>query len=315
MGLRRLGKSLKKIVKFERENLRHIGGGIKDDPSRLLKGALDPFGSKLWGYDKGLVNQLGGATNEAYARAEAKGIDTGPGKAMHDIAGAIATFYAGGYGASKLGALRGGAGSAVLDSSGVAIHGTAPAAGGGLLSKIGTGTLLRGAALGGSQMMSGKGGGDDGGSAGSIQEQLAAALAEQTDPLRRMLLGRSERVVGGDLGASPVFSAMKNQAEGQYNVAKSNIIGSTPAGGALTAALAGLEGDRADTLTQGAGAVYDTEIARALGLATGQTGQAMTGLSSAASLQAAQAQAEADREGAMLGALGTGVGAWLGSKD
>lgn len=104
---KRLGKFAKKVVAFERENLRHIGAGIKEDPTRLLKGAIDPFGSKLWGYKAGLVTQLGGATKEAIARARAKGIDTGPGEAMHQLAGAIATSIAGGFGAGKLAALKG----------------------------------------------------------------------------------------------------------------------------------------------------------------------------------------------------------------
>jgi hypothetical protein len=105
--LKRLKNFGKKVVDFERENLRHIGSGIKEDPSRLLKGAIDPFGSKLWGYDEGLVNQLGGATEQAYERAAKKGIDIGPGASMHALAGAIASSLAGGYGMNRLAAMSG----------------------------------------------------------------------------------------------------------------------------------------------------------------------------------------------------------------
>lgn len=161
-----------------------------------------------------------------------------------------------------------------------------------------------------------KGGDSSSGNAASIQADIAQRLLQQTDPLRSALIDRSMQFVGGnmDVSASPVFRAIKGQTESQYANARNNIIGDTPVGGPLIAALTDLEGKRANALGQGAGAVADSEITRALGLATGQTGQAVSGLGQAANLQAMIAQSEADREAGMLGALGAGAGAYFGSK-
>ena len=110
MGLDRLFDSIKAVIKFEKSNLKSMVGRIKDDPKRLLSPVpmVDPVGTKI-GSSLGfgekdappLVNQWGGATERSYAEAEAKGIDTGPGRAMHDVAQTIAASYAGGYGAEK----------------------------------------------------------------------------------------------------------------------------------------------------------------------------------------------------------------------
>jgi hypothetical protein len=164
-------------------------------------------------------------------------------------------------------------------------------------------------------MSSGKGGGGSGGAA-DAQLQLARMLAEQTDPLRRQLIDRSGAFLSGDLDVtqSPMFGAFKNQTETQFNNARNNIIGDTAAGGQLTAALTDLNARRSTALGQGAGQIADAELARAMGLATGQTGQAMSGLGQAANMQAMTAQAEADREAGVLGALGAGAGAYFGSK-
>lgn len=98
---------IKDVIDFERVNLRRMGRQVKEDPERLLLGAADPFGTKLWGGITGqdwepIVNQWGGATEEAYAEAEAKGVDTGPGRFMHQVAQSIASMYAAGYGAGKI---------------------------------------------------------------------------------------------------------------------------------------------------------------------------------------------------------------------
>ena len=151
--------------------------------------------------------------------------------------------------------------------------------------------------------------------AADLQARIASQLFNQTDPLRQGLIGRSTDFInGGGIDNSPTYSALKAQAEPLYNQARENIISSTPAGGGLTAALAGLEGDRARALTEARGTVNESELARAMALATGSTGATMSGLGSAGSIQAALAEAQANRESGMLGALGTGVGAYLGSK-
>ena len=110
MGLDRLGDAIKDIWDFERSNLKGMFDKIKDDPKRLLSPVpmVDPVGTKIGsglGFGEKdaspLVNQWGGATEESYAAAEAQGIDTGPGRFMHDVAQSIAASYAGGYGAEQ----------------------------------------------------------------------------------------------------------------------------------------------------------------------------------------------------------------------
>ena len=117
MGLlSRIGKFFKRALRFEKENLKHMVGLIKKDPERLLIGAIDPFSTKLWSKILGkdyepIINQFGGPTEGAFARAEAKGVNIGPASAMHKTAQLIAAFYAGSYGLEKLGTLRAGAGA------------------------------------------------------------------------------------------------------------------------------------------------------------------------------------------------------------
>jgi len=164
--------------------------------------------------------------------------------------------------------------------------------------------------------MSGKGGGGGSGDAAAQQAQLAQLLAMQSNPLRQQLIDRSGAFMGGNLDVtqSPMYGALKSQTESQYQNARNNVISDMPAGGTLTGALVGLNSNRANALAQGSGAIAEGELARAMTLATGQTGQAMSGLSSAANTQAMVAQSEAEREAGMLGALGAGAGAYFGSK-
>ncbi len=117
--------SLKEILGFERFHLRDLGRKIKDDPKQLLLGGVDPWSTKLWNHTgvgkdwEPMVDQMGGAyggstltlgdTGEGvYGRAKAAGVPTEAGAGMHDIAHVIASIYAGGYGADKLGGLMGG---------------------------------------------------------------------------------------------------------------------------------------------------------------------------------------------------------------
>lgn len=149
-----------------------------------------------------------------------------------------------------------------------------------------------------------------------MQADIAKKLFTQTDPLRRQLIGRSTAFMNGglDVTRSPVFSALKQQTESQYGTARDNIIADTPTGGPLIAALTELNSNRANILGQAAGSVSEDELARAMMLGTGATGQAMSGLSQAASVQANLAQNRSMREASMFGALGGGLGAWLGGK-
>lgn len=118
----------------------------------------------------------------------------------------------------------------------------------------------------------------------------------------------------GDVTATPTFNAFRDTANRTFQQGKDNAIARLPAGGALTEALVGLEGDRASTLTQGAGAIYDQELNRAMSLGAGITGQSLSGLGQAAATQAAMAQANAQQNAGKFGALGSGLGAYLGFK-
>lgn len=96
------------VLSFENFKLGNMWDKIKKNPEQLLLGAGDPFSAKVWGGITGkdyepLVDQWGGATKDDYAKAEAKGIDTGAGKTMHGLAKMIAGSYAGGYGAQQMG--------------------------------------------------------------------------------------------------------------------------------------------------------------------------------------------------------------------
>lgn len=199
----------------------------------------------------------------------------------------------------------------------------------------------------------GKKGGQDS-EAADAQARIAQQLFSQTDPLRSALINRSANFLGagtpqpqmggapgGPLGEkmqaaggaargaagpvggganpmdvrdTPTFMAYKAQADQGFNQAKDNIIARMPGGGGMTAALVGLEGDRASQLTQGAGAIYGDELSRAIALGTGITGQSLNSLGSAANTQAMIAQGNAQQNAGKAGALGTGVGAWLGGK-
>jgi len=93
-------KKIKKALKFEAFNVKGIVKKIAKNPQRLLVGAVDPIGTKIantvlgtkW---KPAVNQLGGATKETFAEAEAKGMDTGLSKSLHAVAGVVAGIWGG----------------------------------------------------------------------------------------------------------------------------------------------------------------------------------------------------------------------------
>lgn len=89
---------------------------IAHKPTRLLTG-IDPWSTKIWNKalgtnDKPLVDQWGGATEQRFKDAEAKGIDTKAGRTTEGIAHAIAAYYAGGALGKAAGAAGGTAGGA-----------------------------------------------------------------------------------------------------------------------------------------------------------------------------------------------------------
>lgn len=94
-----LFSKIKKALKFEVFNTKKILKGVLKNPKQLVFG-IDPLGTKIgnkvWGSkDEALVNQLGGATKNTFAEAQAKGMDTGLAENLHKVAGAVAGFYGG----------------------------------------------------------------------------------------------------------------------------------------------------------------------------------------------------------------------------
>jgi hypothetical protein len=91
---------VKKALKFEAFNTKKIVKGVLKNPERLLTGAVDPLGTKIANEMYGtkwdpLVNQLGGATEQTFADAEAKGMDTGLARDLHKTAGVVAGIWGG----------------------------------------------------------------------------------------------------------------------------------------------------------------------------------------------------------------------------
>jgi len=126
------------VGSFEMFNLGAMGNQVKDNPARLFYGSADPFSTSMWNKvlgtnDKPLVDQWGGAAPQRYEEAQEAGINTGPGKSMHNIAKAIASVFAGGAGAGAMGGLlggsAGGAGAAGAGAAGTTAAGAGAGAG------------------------------------------------------------------------------------------------------------------------------------------------------------------------------------------
>jgi hypothetical protein len=152
------------------------------------------------------------------------------------------------------------------------------------------------------------------GSYEDIQAAIARDLYAATDPVRQALIGRASDYMAGGVDSSPLYGAYKSDLETQYGRARDAIIGATPSGGALTSALTNLESARARDLAQARGQIDENELMRAINLATGTTNQTMQGLGYASGVQAQRQAAEASRDAAMMQSLGTGLGAYFGSK-
>lgn len=92
-----LFSKLKKALKFEVFNTKGIVKNAWKHPLQGLTG-IDPIHTKLSNKVLGTnykpwVNQLGGATEETFADAEAKGMDTGTARDLHKVAAAVAAYY------------------------------------------------------------------------------------------------------------------------------------------------------------------------------------------------------------------------------
>ena len=144
--------------------------------------------------------------------------------------------------------------------------------------------------------------------------QISGDYYKQTQPLRTSLINRSQSFLSGglDVTQSPMYGALKSGIEGQYGIAKNNILSSLPQGGALIEALVNLEGQKAGSLAQGIGGLAGDELSRAYSMGTGAAGQAMQGLGGAGNIQAQLAMAKAQQQAGAMQGLGMGLGSILG---
>lgn len=170
------------------------------------------------------------------------------------------------------------------------------------------GAMIGGALLGGGKKAKSP--------AADMQAQLAQMLFQQTDPVRRQLIDRSGEFLDGgmDVRQSPTYDALKLSADSNFNQAKDNVIARLAPGGGLVDALADLEFQRANTLTQGGANIYENELSRAMALGTGLTGTSMGALGQAGNVQAGLAAANAQQSAGKSEGLGQGVGYILGAK-
>lgn len=148
----------------------------------------------------------------------------------------------------------------------------------------------------------------------SSLERMAEELFNESSTLRRRLNRQSRDFLrnGMDPMATPEFAAIRHYADTQANQARDSILETMPGGGTLLDKLADVDIGKARTLTDAAGGIYGDNLNRAMTLATGGTQGALTAMSGAEQLRAAQEQANADRDSASKGAMGTVAGGMLG---
>lgn len=210
-----LFSKIKKALKFEVFNVKSIFKKIAKNPQRLLVGAVDPIGTKIansilgtkW---KPAVNQLGGATKETFAEAQAKGMDVGLAKSLHAVAGAVAGIWGG----SALGNL----------------------------ASTGVSHLAAGSNVAGNAAAATNAGSQVGGGAAQVAAPAAAGATEGIAPI-----AADSAIMGSELAGSAIpgaggsggfLSQAANVGKGALNFAKSNT-GQTLIGGAMQGYAAG----------------------------------------------------------------------------
>jgi hypothetical protein len=118
--------------KFAQFNLSDQWDKVKKNPERPFIGAMDEGSTKVWnkafdwtapytGIHKNyepMTDYFGGAPQNTYDKAKAKGINTGPFRTGQNVANTITAAYVGGYGAGQLGAGAEGAGGAFTPTEG-----------------------------------------------------------------------------------------------------------------------------------------------------------------------------------------------------
>lgn len=180
-------------------------------------------------------------------------------------------------------------------------------------------------------------------SSSKAQAEISKALFQQSDPIRRAMIGMNMGFLGipgqepqaqqpqmtpqlaakfpeGFVSQDPIqttsfsqidpsvlpqFGAAKMIAEGQYKRARDNAISNIPRGGPMAEALTNLDIGKAQQMTGLSADLVDRQLQQAFSLATGMPAQAMSGLGSSAAAQAQAQQAAASQNAAKGQALGT----------
>ncbi len=152
-------------------------------------------------------------------------------------------------------------------------------------------------------------------SAGNLLEQISAQYFNQTDPVRKQLIDRSNKFLTGNLDVtqSPVFGQLKLASDQQFSRARDNVLASMPSGGALSEALVGLEGEKASNMTNAIGSLANEELNRAFGFVNPQA--SMSGLGMAGQLQNQTAMDQSQQKGAAKQGVGQGVGMLAATKS
>lgn len=173
---------------------------------------------------------------------------------------------------------------------------------------------------------------DSGGSQSNPANESAIKMAEelfgQTQPLRDQVIsevsGPFEGFTGLDFASNPSTNALQEIINQQFGVARDQAIASTPAGGGLTSALAGLEGQRAGALSSGLAGLFGQDKAfnqqmqainqqQKFSAAFGTPGTSLTSLNSAGNAQAMLAGQQQQANAGKQGSLGQAAGFALGS--
>lgn len=86
------------VFGFEKNLLGQRVGEWKKAPERLILGINTPLDTAVWGSVTGkkyepVVDMWGSPTEKQYASAQQSGVNTGPGRGMHDVAKTIAQMY------------------------------------------------------------------------------------------------------------------------------------------------------------------------------------------------------------------------------
>ncbi len=117
-GTTNAGNFLGDTLQFETFHGGNILKKIGQNPSRLITG-VDPASTGLWNtvlgtHNKPIVDQMGGATGDDYAKASNAGINATPGHDMQDLAHVVAAAFAA-EGLAGAAGMGGGASSSAAD--------------------------------------------------------------------------------------------------------------------------------------------------------------------------------------------------------